>query len=399
VLAERIGYHLHVLAEVIGARPPGSPANRRATEHVAAVLAGAGLRVREDPFTTRWWEPGDGLLTVAGERRAVVPNPYSPACDVVGTVTCARDAAELQALDDGRPVGILVLTDQLTREQLWPAAFPFLEVPEHRAITAAIVAARPAAVIAVSDHWEPILEDPDLGLPSTTVSTAVGAGLVDGAEVALRLGGRVHRGRGVNVSARTDGSGRRVVVSAHVDSKATTPGAFDNAGGVAVLLALAESGLPAGVPVEVVAFNGEDHVDACGEVAWLAATDLAEVAAIVNLDGAGVRGHHSSLSLLGCPPGVAAGIVALVHEGVGWQLAEPWYESDHAILAMRGVPAVAVTTAGVHDLLATLAHGEDDTVAVVDPAVLADVARMVRDLLGVLGPALVTPGEEPAAGG
>jgi aminopeptidase YwaD len=390
VLAERIDHHLRVLAEDIGARPPGSAANGRATAHVATTLERAGLIVRCDPFRTRWWEPGPGRLCVAGRELVVVPNPYSAPCDLgrAGVVTAASLPA-LEALANGPAGRVVVLTDALAREPLWPVAFPFLAEPNHRAIAAALLAARPAAAIAVSDHWQPILEDPDLGVPSTTIRPADADGLVTGAEVALRLGGSVHRGDGVNVAARTTGAGRRLVLSAHVDSKVTTPGAFDNAGGVAVLLALAERGLPTGVPVEVVAFNGEDHVDACGEVAWLAATDLAEIAAIVNIDGAGLRGRGSSLAPMACPPELQERLAVLVAERSGWELADPWCESGHAVLAMRGIPALAITTAGVHEAMTSVAHTAADTVEVVDVEVLADVAATVATLLPVLAATLI----------
>jgi aminopeptidase YwaD len=388
VLAARIDHHLRVLAEDIGARPPGSPANLRATRHVATTLERAGLTVRCDPFRTRWWEPGPGQLRVDGRDLAVVPNPYSPPCDLRARAVTVADLAALERLADGPAGRVVVLTGALAREPLWPVAFPFLAEPTHRAIAAALLAARPAAAIAVSDHWQPILEDPDLGVPSTTIRPADADGLVMGSEVALRLGGLVHRGDGVNVAARTPGDGPRLVLGAHVDSKVTTPGAFDNAGGVAVLLALAEHGLPADLPLEVVAFNGEDHVDACGEVAWLAATDLTEVAAIVNIDAAGLRGRGSSLAPMACSPELHDRLAALVAERPGWELTEPWYESDHAVLAMHGIPAVAVTTAGVHDVMATLAHTPADTVEVVDVAVLVDVATTVAALLPVVAATL-----------
>ncbi len=384
MLAERIDHHLRILAEDIGARPPGSAANLRATTHVASTLERAGLTVRCDPFRTRWWEPGPGQLRVDGRDLTVVPNPYSPPCDLRASVVMAADLPALERLAEGPAGRLVVLTGALASDPLWPVAFPFLAEPTHRAIAAALLAARPAAAIAVSDHWQPIIEDPDLGVPSTTIRTADADGLVTGAEVVLRLGGAVHRGDGVNVAARTSDAGPRLVLSAHVDSKVTTPGAFDNAGGVAVLLALAEHGLPAGVPVEVVAFNGEDHVDACGEVAWLAATDLTEIAAIVNIDGAGLRGRGSSLALMACPPDLHALVAAVIADRPGWALSEPWYESDHAVLAMRGIPALAATTAGVHEVMATIAHTPADTVEVVDVEVLADVATTVATLLPVL---------------
>jgi aminopeptidase YwaD len=393
VLAERIDHHLRVLAEDIGARPPGSAANQRATAHVAATFERCGLTVRCDPFRTRWWEPGPGWLRVAGRATAVAPNPYSPPCDLGrARAVTVGDLAALEALADGPAGRVVVLTDALAREPLWPVAFPFLEQPTHRAIAAALLAARPAAAIAVSDHWQPILEDPDLGLPSTTIRPADADGLVTDAEVALRLGGAVHRGDGVNVAARTPGTGPRLVLSAHVDSKVTTPGAFDNAGGVAVLLALVEHGLPAGLPVEVVAFNGEDHVDACGEVAWLAATDLTEVAAIVNIDGAGLRGRGTSLAPMACSEQLRDRLAVLLAERQGWELADPWYESDHAVLAMRGIPALAVTSVGVHEVMATVAHTSADTVEVVDVEVLADVAATVATLLPMVAATLLGSG-------
>jgi aminopeptidase YwaD len=385
VLAERIDHHLRVLAEGIGARPPGSAANQRATDHVATTLERAGLVLRCDPFRTRWWEPGSGRLSVAGRHLPVVPNPYSPPCDVRrARAVVVADRPALEALAGGPAGRVVVLTGALTREPLWPVAFPFLDQPSHRAIAAALLAARPAAAITVSDHWQPILEDPDLGIPSTTIPPQDADDLVTGAEVSLRLGGAVHRGDGVNVAARTPGTGPRLVLSAHVDSKVTTPGAFDNAGGVAVLLALVEHGLPAGIPLEVVAFNGEDHVDACGEVAWLAATDLTEIAAIVNIDGAGLRGRGSSLAPMACPPELRERLEVLVAGRPGWELAEPWYDSDHAVLAMWGIPAVAVTSAGVHEVMTTIAHTSKDTVEVVDVEVLADVAATVEALLPLL---------------
>jgi aminopeptidase YwaD len=191
----------------------------------------------------------------------------------------------------------------------------------------------------------------------------------------------VHDGVGSNVSASTVGARPRVVLSAHLDSKVTTPGAFDNAGSVAAVLAAVEHGRVLRAAVEVVLFNGEDHVDPCGELAWLAATDLAGVTAAVNLDGAGVAGRRTQVSGLSCPADVEERLRALVASRPGWVVGEPWYESDHAIFAMRGVPSVAVTSEHVHDLLRDVAHTDRDTLEVVDVGVLADLADSLPDLV------------------
>jgi len=379
---ERIRHHLEVLVEDIGARPPGSPANRRATDHVHASLTAAGKTVTALPFTTLWWEPGGGWLEVHGARVAVEPNPYSPPADVLGPAVVVGQRSELEALE--RDAGaVLVLTDELAREQLLPACFPFLSLPEHERIRAALQRLAPAAIVVVSDRCEPVLEDPDLGIPSTTIPSAIGRSLTTGEVLHLAVSGAVHPGAGVNLSTRLAGTERRLVLSAHIDSKATTPGAFDNAGSVATVLALTELGHLDDLPIEVVLFNGEDHVDSCGEVAWLDATDLDEITGVVNVDGVGLAGQGLSLATLACPDELAAELAAWVDRHPGWVTAAPWYESDHAIFAMRGIPAVAITTQDVHALLGGLAHTPADTLDVLDLAVLERLAADLPVLLAL----------------
>jgi aminopeptidase YwaD len=390
IVQERIEHHLQVLVEEVGARPPGSPANRIATEHVRRALTDAGLEVRLFPFRTLWWDPGSGKLATATSTVEVSPNPYSPPCAVSGKVVRVGSLSQLE--DTGDVSGaILVLEGALASEPVMPKRFPFYNPEEHQRLVAALEAARPAAVVAVSDQWQPIFEDADLPFPSTTVSPEVGVGLLEGEPARLELGGEVHAGTGATVSGGSH-EGSRLILSAHLDSKTTTPGAFDNAGGVAVLLAMAELLLPDDLPIEVVLFNGEDHFDACGELAWLAESDLAEVTANLNVDGIGLRGRGTSLVGLACPPRLAEALRLFVDGHPGWVPAEPWMESDHAIFAMQDIPAVAVTSEDVHALLAGLAHGPDDTLEVVDARLLALIAMDLRNLLMLVGRVMETEG-------
>jgi aminopeptidase YwaD len=382
VIRRRIDHHLRILVDEIGARPPGSPANRRAIDHTRHVLADAGLDVRLFPFSTRWWEPGSGRLTTPDRTVEVTPNPFSPPADVAGEAVLVSTLAELGAVGDAT-TKVLVLSGALTLAPVMPKGFPFYNPDEHRHLVSALETARPAAVLAVSEQWQPIFEDADLPFPSTTVRPPTVEGLRDGTRVRVELGGRVHEGLGATVSGSTT-AGRRIVLSAHLDSKVTTPGAFDNAGSVAVLLTLAELDLLGDAPVELVLFNGEDHFDACGELAWLAETDLTEVLANLNLDGVGVIGRGTTLAALSCPPHLSAALTGFTGRHPGWSPTAPWMESDHAIFATQGIPAVAVTSEDVHSLLAGLAHGPRDTLAVVDSATLAQITLDLRDLLAVV---------------
>jgi aminopeptidase YwaD len=378
-LKSRIGAHVTALAEEIGPRPPGSPANRVATDYLRMVLGATGLEVSELPFSCRWWDPGPAAVQVGGAWIDVAPAPYSGPCDVRGQVRRIGDDAALAEapIEPGR---ILVIHGDLVSDPYFPKAFPFLDQPEQRSRIDRLEHLQPAAVIAVGSTTRaiPLLEDGDLDFPYAVVPRSLGDRMRDGREVGVRIGGELLDGEGVNVSARHGPPGPRLVLSAHVDSKVTGPGAFDNAGGVATLLALAEAGLPAGAAVELVFFNGEDHYQAPGEQAWLAATDLAEVGQIVNLDGAGVVGHGTAVSMLACPQDLEDRVRAAVARRPGWSIGPEWYESDHAIFAMRGIPSLAITSAGVHQLLTSVAHTERDTPRMVDPAILAGVAGFLE---------------------
>ena len=377
-IKSRIAAHVTALATEIGPRPSGSPANRLATDYVEMVLRHAGLDVRRQPFTCDWWEPGTATLQVGGAWIDVPPSPFSRPCEVRGRVDRLVDDDAL-ATAVPRPGRILVLAGALTAESYLPKRFPFVDLPEQRERLACLEALEPAAVIAAVPAWRvmPVFEDGDLAFPYLAVPTNIADRLRSDREVAVRITGSIHEGSGVNLSARSGGDGPRIVLSAHVDTKVTTPGAFDDAGGVATLMALAEAGLPSELPVELVCFNGEDHYQAPGEQAWLAASDLAEVQLAVNLDGAGVVGHATSVAPIGCPPDIEARLAGMVATRPGWQVGAPWYESDHAIFAARGIPAVAITSAGAHEL-ANVIHTERDTVRMVDPAILTDVAIFLR---------------------
>ena len=381
-IRDRLAHHLDVLVEQIGPRPPGSPGNRRACEHAASTLRASGLKVTEYPFTTRWWEPGEGRIETPADVLAAAPDPYSRACDVAGHLQRVERLAALEVLEP-EPARVLLLAGELAEEQLLPAAFPFVEVEQHTRIREELRRLRPAAVVAVSDHWQPILEDPDLELPSTTVPLDQAAALNDGEQVRVVLAGSVHEGTGATVAAHRGDRTGRLVLSAHLDSKVTTPGAFDNAAGVAVLLTLAEIDPASLDATELVLFNGEDHFDACGEVAWLAATDLVEVGAAINLDGVGLAGGGTSLAPLACPPALERALDDWVDRRVRWTRAAPWIESDHAIFAMQGIPALAITSEDVHQLLGGLAHTPRDTLEVLDLDLLEEAVTALPELMAL----------------
>jgi aminopeptidase YwaD len=63
---------------------------------------------------------------------------------------------------------------------------------------------------------------------------------------------------------------------------------------------------------------------------------------------------------------------------------EQWYQSDHAVFVMNGRPAVAITTALMPEVWATIPHTPADTLDVVDPRKLVQVALALSALPAAL---------------
>lgn len=383
--------HLYALAVAIGSRPTGSEANRRAEEYIAGAMAAAGCAVERQPFTCLDWQPRGLELRLGEETLPAAINPFSPSCQVVARLVGAGNLAELAAADLAGKIA--VLHGELTAEALFPKHFPFFTVDEHVRIIEALEKGQPAAVIAVSPHEHhpaPVIEDGDFALPSVTVPASAGrqllAGLGTAAELAIRS--VVRTAAGANVVGRKAGaSQRRAVICAHFDTKPGTPGALDNAAGVAAMLALAQMLSAQSLTLEFVAFDGEDYYAAPGQVTYLRAAgeSLAEIDLVVNIDGAGLEGAGNTIALFDLPPALAEQIRCLMGHHPYILETEPWPQGDHSIFWQRGVPAVAITTAGAWDLVGSIIHTENDTMERVSASSLAAVVACVADIVVARG--------------
>jgi aminopeptidase YwaD len=128
--------------------------------------------------------------------------------------------------------------------------------------------------------------------------------------------------------------------------------------------------------------NGEDYYAASGEVRYLATADLDEVVLAVNLDGVGLPEGPTAWSTYACEGGLERLLRSVLSDRPGLVEGPPWYQSDHAVFALRGRPALAFTSSDMAGALGTVAHAPTDTpdrvaVAAVDVAAAA-VAAVVR---------------------
>ncbi|HEY0279609.1 MAG TPA: M28 family metallopeptidase [Solirubrobacterales bacterium] len=140
----------------------------------------------------------------------------------------------------------------------------------------------------------------------------------------------------------TDPDAARVVVGAHYDTQLESPGAADNATGLAALLGIARAwaGLRPRRSIELVAFGCEEPA-AWGASHFVARRDPKSIAAMVNLDALGPP--IDATRTIVADPRLAA-LAAESTAATGWEVeqqldAHNFPYADHAPFTAAGIPA------------------------------------------------------------
>jgi aminopeptidase YwaD len=310
-------------------------------------------------------------------------------------------ASTVQELAKAELTGkVLLLRGDIAREPLMPKNFPFYNPDEHQEIIRILETKNPLGIIAATSRNPemagavypfPLIEDGDFDIPSVFMTEEEGVRLarLAGDVISLDIQAERIASQGANVIARKgSAAGRRVVFCAHIDSKAGTPGALDNASGVVVLLLLAEllKEYQGRLGIEILAINGEDYYSNPGEVSYLDSIQgkFAEVLLAINLDGVGYRQGSTAYSLYGCPDALAAMIRGTFSAHPELVEGEQWYQGDHMLFVMNQVPALAITSEQAINLLTRIIHTSRDEPELVSSARLVDLARSLHDLLPAL---------------
>jgi aminopeptidase YwaD len=392
------GSYLQFLCSRRPDRRTGGAGNREATDFVAARLASSGFDTRCPPFACLdWWEEG-AQLAVGDTHFSVEASPYSLGADLQASLVAAGSIAELENITAAGE--LLVLHGELAQEQLMPKNFPFYNPEHHQQIYRLVEEEAPAAVIAVTGRNSelagavypfPVFSDGDFDIPSVFMTDQEGARLLarEGEPATLRIRAKRWMATAGNVIGRKGEPAGRIVVCAHIDTALGTPGAVDNAGGVTVLLLLAEmlSDYSGASGVEILALNGEDNYSAAGQIHYLATEPVsdAEVRLVINIDGAGYRSGRTVASFYNVPERQAAIVRQVLSGHTQLGEGEQWYQGDHMIFVQRGIPAIALTTDHAWEFMTQYGHSAADAPDLVDPAQLAAAAGAIRDVILALG--------------
>ncbi len=380
--------HVRSLA-ALKRRTAGTSGEAKAIRYVKAQLRRAGLDLTAEPFQFRSFElqRADlriGALSVAPVR--IVFDPYRGNMTINAEATfvtpsMANTQNGLAGVDLSRRIVVTTADSQLSR----------------------IANAQPAAVAIVSGA--------DLEkLKGTAAGTA-----------RLVIEGRVTTLTSANlVAAAPDrNAGREVILSAHIDS-AGTPGAQDNASGVAVLLELARTLPKLDLPFRLqFVFFGAEELGRFGSKAYLDRhrEDLERCGLVFNLDSVG--GHEIWIDMRGgvrnvprsnqasrqaqehlleagtdfrgrwlllrpeppwsdtsnVPPWLQTAILDSVRE-LGYSINEGQNaSSDHRTFFDAGIVATDIAIGGIKS------HTPDDVPGQIDPLSLEKAARIVTGVV------------------
>jgi aminopeptidase YwaD len=378
----------------IPTRRVGTQGNRDANEFLAEKFASCGFEVERQPFECIDWTQGIASLSVGGDQFEVQVGPFTVGCQARAPLIVVSTVKELESVDVQNK--ILLLRGEITREQLMPKNFPFYNPEEHKHILSLMEMKEPAAILTATGRNPetagavypfPMIEDGDFDIPSAFMTEEEGAQLASHAdeEAALVIEAKRHPSNGFNLVARKGRSNRRVIISAHIDAKDNTPGALDNAASVVVLLLLAEllKDYEGKLGIELVPFNGEDHYSAAGEKAYLKANEdsLNQVLFNINLDALGSHQGKTVYSFYEFPEGLKGKIEKVFTAQEGFIEGQPWFQSDHMVFVMNGIPALAITSENFVEILTELAHTSEDNIEKVDCNKVIATSLALHELL------------------
>jgi len=377
-------------------RHVGGPGNQAATAFFAWRMEELGCTVSRREFDCIEWEYGAASLEAGGEAFALHVGPYSPAVDATAPLVGASRVEDLES--EAVRGAIVLIHGELASGQVMPKNFTFYNPVSHQRIVRALEQYAPAAVIAAtgrdpemvgSQYPFPLFEDGDLDVPNAYMMDVDGERLVAhvGTEARVRIDSHRIPTTAEHVIATLPGTGAgRIVVSAHIDSRKGSPGALDNASGVAVLLATAEllAGYSGEPSIEFVPFNGEDNYANPGEMFWYADNldRSGDIVLAINIDDLGMRDTTNHVSFYGCTDEVKAAVLDVAARYPGVLEGPQWFQGDHAIFAQMGVPAIAMSSSGMTEFMAKYAHSERDTLEIADAGLMTEAAGFVEEVAG-----------------
>ncbi len=396
-LLKNADYYMNYLCNELIERSVGSESNRKATDYFKNCIEKYGWEIESQKFDAMDWKYTDAKIICNNHVFELNVGPYSLGIDIEAELDEASSIEELEAKDlTGK---IILLHSEIVREQLMPKNFVFYNPEEHQRIIKALEKSGVKAIIAATGlnsalaggaYPFPFIEDGDFDIPNVYMKD------VDGDELLKYLGSKVKlisqseriNGYGYNIIGRKgDINKPKIVITAHIDAKKNSPGAIDNASGVAVLMLLAEllEGIQTKNCIELIAFNGEDYYAVPGQMKYIEskAGDFSDILFNINIDGAAYFEGDSAVSFYNIDENMKNSAIEKMKLFENFSEGVQWVQGDHSIFLQFGIPAIAISSKWFTDNMEsqTITHTPKDNLSIVDKEKIVEIALFIKELL------------------
>jgi aminopeptidase YwaD len=341
----------------------------------------AGLAVELQKSDCPDWAARRTVCEADGIPQPLFVDPFSPPVDTTAPVIPVCTIAELEAADLRGKIALLY--GDLMGAPVSPKQW-FLKTEHDDRIITLLEKKTPAAVLSAQPavpYFAHGFCDADFSLPSATLPRGTVLDLLRKGPPAVHLVLNTQRrpGSTANVVGRKAGTRpETIVLCAHYDTALITPGACDNAGGAAILLALAAHWAADrfACGLEFAAFSGHEYLPLGVDAYWKTAS-AGKLIAAVNFDGAGHRLAANTLAAMAASDELTRMAQSKLKSYSGSIWVDPWPESDHSAFAMCGVPALAFGSVGARDIT----HSAADTVDGVSIDKLNEAASLAAEIV------------------
>ncbi len=397
-VAQKAKAHMQVLCSEIGERRVGSESNRQSTAYAEKVLKHFGWPTETTLLSVIDWHTDGATLTSRGKSFEVFSSHYSPGLTEVGELIAISSVEELEQASIRDK--IVLLHGPIASEQISPKNFPFWNPDEHQYLIALLEKGEPKALVCATERNAavaggvypfPMFEDGDFDIPSVFMKDTEGERLLTEVGQTVKLVSQAERipETAYNVVAGTT-TGKRIVITAHIDTKIGTPGAIDNGTGVTIVLLLAEllAETSHSYPIELVVFNGEDYYGAPGQVKYIEQNEgrFSDILLNINIDGAGYHEGPSCFSPFGLTGDMQAALQEIIATSPEIVEGLPWYQGDHSVFLQQGCAAITVSSHWFIEHMESqeITHTPKDNLGIVDYERVAECAMGIAGFISKL---------------